>query len=66
MAITAADIKALRDKTGVGMMECKKALTEANGDVEQAIVLLRERGIAAAAKKASRIAAEGMVYLFYC
>lgn len=66
MAITAADIKALRDKTGVGMMECKKALTEANGDVEQAIVLLRERGIAAAAKKASRIAAEGMVYPFYC
>ncbi|PWL50408.1 MAG: elongation factor Ts [Clostridiales bacterium] len=66
MAITASDIKALRDKTGVGMMECKKALTEANGDIEQAIVLLRERGIAAAAKKASRIAAEGMVYPFYC
>ncbi len=66
MAITASDIKALRDKTGVGMMECKKALTEANGDIEQAIVLLRERGIAAAAKKASRIAAEGMVYPFCC
>ena len=66
MAITANDIKVLRDKTGVGMMECKKALTEANGDIEQAIVLLRERGIAAAAKKASRIAAEGMVYPFYC
>lgn len=66
MAITAADIKALRDKTGVGMMECKKALTEANGDVEQAIVLLRERGIAAAAKKASRIAAEGIVFPLYC
>lgn len=66
MAITASDIKALRDKTGVGMMECKKALTEANGDIEQAVVLLRERGIAAAAKKASRIAAEGMVYPFCC
>ncbi len=66
MAITASDIKVLRDKTGVGMMECKKALTEANGDMEQAIVLLRERGIAAAAKKANRIAAEGMVYPFFC
>lgn len=66
MAITAADIKNLRDKTGVGMMECKKALTETNGDVEKAIVYLRERGIAAAAKKASRIAAEGMVLPFYC
>ena len=58
---TAKDVADLRAKTNCGMMECKKALTEANGDVEQAIVLLRERGIAAAAKKASRIAAEGIV-----
>lgn len=61
MAITAADVKALRDKTGIGMMECKKALQETNGDMEKAVDVLRERGLAVAAKKASRIAAEGVV-----
>lgn len=61
MAITAADVKALREKTGVGMMECKKALAEADGDMEKAVDILRERGMAVAAKKASRAAAEGLV-----
>ncbi|MCL2579149.1 MAG: translation elongation factor Ts [Oscillospiraceae bacterium] len=61
MAFTAKDVQALREKTGVGMMECKKALTEANGDMEAAIQLLREKGLSAAAKKAGRIAAEGVV-----
>ena len=61
MALTAQDVKTLREITGCGMMECKKALTEADGDQDKAIELLRERGLAAAAKKASRIAAEGVV-----
>ena len=61
MAFTAKDVQALREKTGVGMMECKKALTEADGDMERAAQLLREKGLAAAAKKAGRIAAEGVV-----
>ena len=61
MAITASDVNALRQKTGVGMMDCKKALTEANGDMDKAIEILREKGMAAAAKKAGRIAAEGVV-----
>ena len=61
MAFTAQDVKALREITGCGMMECKKALTEAEGNQEKAIELLRERGLAAAAKKAGRIAAEGVV-----
>lgn len=65
MAFTAQDVKALREKTGVGMMECKKALTEADGDMEKAIDFLRERGLAAAAKKATRIAAEGVVLPYY-
>lgn len=59
--ISAADVKTLREKTGVGMMDCKKALTDANGDIERAVELLRERGLAGAAKKAGRIAAEGVV-----
>lgn len=58
---TAKDVQALRQQTGVGMMECKKALTEANGDMEKAAILLREKGLAAADKKADRIAAEGLV-----
>ena len=58
---TALDVKELREKTGVGMMDCKKALTEANGDKEKAIEILREKGIATAQKKSSRIAAEGVV-----
>lgn len=61
MVFTAQDVKTLREITGCGMMECKKALTEADGDQDKAIELLRERGLAAAAKKASRIAAEGVV-----
>lgn len=58
---TAQDVKNLRERTGAGMMDCKKALAEANGDTEKAIDLLREKGLAAAAKKAGRIAAEGLV-----
>lgn len=58
--ISSADIKALREKTGVGMMDCKKALTEANGNMDKAIELLREKGMAAVAKKSGRIAAEGI------
>lgn len=61
MAITAKDIAELRAKTGISMIECKKALTEANGDMDEAIKLLREKGLAVAAKKADRIAAEGVV-----
>ena len=59
--ITASLVKELREKTGAGMMDCKKVLTETNGDEEKAIELLRERGIAKAAKKSDRIAAEGLV-----
>ena len=59
--ITAEMVKQLRERTGAGMMDCKKALTESNGDMEKAIEILREKGLAAAAKKASRIAAEGLV-----
>ena len=58
---SAQDVKDLRERTGAGMMDCKKALTEADGDMEKAIDLLREKGLAAAAKKAGRIAAEGIV-----
>ena len=59
--VSAAMVKELREKTGAGMMDCKKVLTEADGDMEKAIELLRERGIAKAAKKSDRIAAEGLV-----
>ena len=59
MAITAQMVKELREKTGAGMMDCKKALTETNGDMEAAIDFLREKGLSTAAKKADRIAAEG-------
>ena len=59
--ITAEMVKDLREKTGAGMMDCKKVLSETNGDVEKAIELLREKGLAAAAKKADRVAAEGLV-----
>ncbi len=61
MAFTAKDVMALREMTGAGMMDCKKALTECDGDMEKAKDFLREKGLAAAAKKASRIAAEGIV-----
>ena len=59
--VTASQVKELREKTGAGMMDCKKVLTETNGDEEKAIELLRERGITKAAKKSDRIAAEGLV-----
>ncbi len=61
MNITAAMVKELREKTGAGMMDCKKALTEAEGNMEKAVEVLREKGLAAVAKKAGRIAAEGLV-----
>ena len=60
-AISAKDVAALREKTGVGMMDCKKALVEADGDMEKATVILREKGLATQAKKSGRIAAEGLV-----
>ena len=62
MAFTANDVKTLRETTGVGMMDCKRALTENDGDFDRAIEWLREKGLAAAQKKAGRIAAEGMAY----
>jgi len=61
MAFTAKDVAALREKTGCGMMDCKKALTESDGDMDKAVEYLREKGLSAAAKKAGRIAAEGIV-----
>ena len=61
MAFTAKDVQALREKTGCGMMDCKKALVECNGDMEAAVDYLREKGLASQAKKANRIAAEGTV-----
>ncbi len=61
MAFTAKDVKDLREKTGCGMMDCKKALAATDGDMEKAVEFLREKGLAAVAKKASRIAAEGLV-----
>ena len=61
-AFTAQDVKALREKTGCGMMDCKKALTQADGDMDKAIDFLREQGLAKQAKKASRVAAEGVAY----
>lgn len=63
MAITAQMVKELREKTGAGMMDCKKALQETDGDMEKAIDLLREKGMAKAAKKGDRIAAEGLTYI---
>ena len=65
MAFTAKDVQALREKTGVGMMDCKKALVASDGDIDKAIDFLREKGLAAATKKASRIAAEGVVLAYY-
>jgi elongation factor Ts len=63
MAITAQMVKELREKTGAGMLDCKKALTETDGNMEKAIDFLREKGIASAAKKGDRIAAEGLTYV---
>ena len=64
MAFTAKDVQALREKTNVGMMDCKKALVEADGDMDKAMDILREKGLATAQKKASRIAAEGVIGLY--
>ena len=61
-SFTAADVKTLREMTNVGMMDCKKALVETDGDMDKAVEWLREKGLAKAAKKAGRIAAEGMSY----
>ena len=66
MGFSAADVKNLREMTGVGMMDCKKALTEADGDIDKAVAWLREKGLAAAQKKSGRIAAEGMAYAYVC
>src|ERR1700741_3431739 len=61
VTITADQVKKLRDQTGAGMMECKGALTEANGDFEEATTILRKRGLASAAKKAGRATSEGLI-----
>ena len=66
MAFTAQDVKTLREMTNVGMMDCKKALAETDGDMDKAVEWLREKGLAKAAKKAGRIAAEGMSYALVC
>ena len=66
MAFTAQDVKTLREMTNVGMMDCKKALVETDGDMNKAVEWLREKGLAKAAKKAGRIAAEGMAYAAVC
>ncbi|MFA5528167.1 MAG: translation elongation factor Ts, partial [Peptostreptococcales bacterium] len=63
MAVTAAMVKEIREATGAGMMDCKKALTETDGDMEKAVEILREKGLAKAAKKSGRVASEGLVYL---
>ena len=62
MAFTAQDVKTLREMTNVGMMDCKKALQATDGDMDKAVDWLREKGLAKAAKKAGRVAAEGMAY----
>ena len=64
MAFTAKDVQALREKTGVGMMDCKKALVETDGDMDKAIEILREKGLASQAKKAGRVAAEGTIGVY--
>ena len=64
MAFTAKDVQALREKTGVGMMDCKKALVETDGDMEKAVEVLREKGLATQAKKAGRVAAEGTIGVY--
>ena len=66
MEFTAKDVMALRERSGAGMMDCKKALKECDGDMEKAMDYLREKSLAASAKKASRIAAEGLVDCFVC
>jgi elongation factor Ts len=65
MGVTASMVKELRERTGAGMMDCKKALVETSGNIEKAIELLREKGLAQAAKKSGRIAAQGLVRLAF-
>ena len=65
MTISAALVKELRERTGAGMMDCKRALTQTNGDIDQGIELLRTLGVASAEKKSGRIAAEGVICLLY-
>src|SRR5690554_658377 len=65
MAVTAAMVKELRERTGAGMMDCKNVLTETDGDMEKAIEVLREKGLAKAAKKAGRVAAQGLVSIAF-
>ena len=65
MAVTASMVKELRDMTGAGMMDCKKALVETDGNIEAAVDLLKEKGLAKAAKKAGRVAAEGLVKIAF-
>lgn len=64
MAISAADVKALRERTGAGMMDCKHALVEAGGDSDKAVTILREKGVAAASKKGNREAKEGVIHTY--
>ncbi len=64
MGISAKDVKALREKTGAGFMDCKKALSETDGDMDKAVTYLREKGLSAAQKKAGRITSEGVVYSY--
>ena len=66
MEISAQMVKELRESTGAGMMDCKKALAEANGDMEKAVDILREKGLGQAAKKADRLASEGLVSVVVC
>ena len=65
MAVTAQMVKELREMTGAGMMDCKKALVEVDGDIDKAVELLREKGLSKAAKKAGRVAAEGLVQMAF-
>ncbi|MDR1573116.1 MAG: translation elongation factor Ts, partial [Clostridiales Family XIII bacterium] len=65
MAVTAAQVKELRERTGAGMMDCKNVLLETDGDLERSIEVLREKGLAKAAKKAGRIASEGLVRIAF-
>ena len=65
MAVTASMVKELREMTGAGMMDCKKALVETDGNMEAAVDLLKEKGLAKAAKKAGRVAAEGLVKIAF-
>ena len=66
MAVTAQLVKELREMTGAGMMDCKKALVETDGNIDKAVEVLREKGLSKAAKKAGRIAAEGLVQVEFC